>query len=205
MENKWFVVFKTADRPRWWHRPFAREGFGHTFCFAQTGHFITMVDPANHGVVVQTLYNLEDSNITINADALALAYVQQGYTVVYYENKVDVSKYLLHFVPSCVTVVKYILGITSRALTPHGLYQWLLSNGGVKLTEENIMGSMFKQKALDTSKQQAQLEAERKQAKAEAERVRKENVNQIRSRRRMALGQSSLIRTSELGAKETLG
>lgn len=53
--------------------------------------------------------------------------------------------------------------------------------------------------------QQAQLAEQQKTANLEADRARRQRISKQRASRSGALGRSSLIKTTELGAKENLG
>ena len=96
------------------------------FCFAQTGPIVVYVDPTHAGVM-----------ISLKGDATAADYAeayarQPGWTVVrvrYVPWTTINIRHLMNFVPSCVTVIKIVLGLPAPCLTPYGYYKYLLASG----------------------------------------------------------------------------
>ncbi len=60
---------------------------------------------------------------------------------------------------------------------------------------------MGKQKAPDTSKQEAELKRQRDEAQRNADQLAKNNLDEVNARRRRSQGLNLLIGTSEFGTK----
>lgn len=93
--------------------PLLKPGFRHCFCAVRHGHYWTVLDGAD-GLPAVYVSGVDD---------LAAWYRDMGWTVVEVERREPVRTLLV--AASCVGLVKAVVGIRSRALTPWGLYRHL--------------------------------------------------------------------------------
>lgn len=151
-----YVAFSDGEMFEWWMNPFVRKGFGHCKCMAQLGDVCSIVDPRAHIILQQVFHeSITPDKIELDSDVLnelqaggykitrplpvaevAKAWASTGYTVLEYETVVDSSRKMNHItlcVPTCVSVVKAFLGISSWSVTPFQLHNWLLKNGAKKI------------------------------------------------------------------------
>lgn len=151
------MAFSDAQYLAWWMKPFARaKGFGHCVLLSQMGFVVGLIEPTPSHVRHHCYYHavkprdflrdprdaktLEDANafIVTPMDAAELAQVWRGlgWRVVRYKATVDSKRKIYHpsnMVPSCVSLVKAMMGVTAWVFTPKQLYNWLLRHGGEEI------------------------------------------------------------------------
>ena len=213
VEHTWYIAFTDDRRMELWWTKYLKKDFGHCIAFAQTGKFVTCVEPLWHKVDLQTYFSESDANKPLSAEMVALAWVKLGYRVVEVKTKIDSSLSMRHIwnvVPTCVTLIKILTGVRGFAFTPYQLFRLALKRGGVEITKkerERRLMSVLKPKAPDTSAQTEALKKQQEETQAAAEAQALENSESLTARRRKQRGRLSLIKNEggELGAQETLG
>jgi len=130
--KKYHVVFR--DGENWFQRLFLKKGFGHIFLIQDidSGERI-VIDPLPEFLNIESMGRSD-----VNIDAV-MKELSKTIECKYIEVKVRKNflkkqrfKVIPALVPrfvSCVGIIKYILGIKCRALTPYGLYKRLLERG----------------------------------------------------------------------------
>jgi len=115
----WFVSFSISESPTWWMKLFTRQ---HVVCFAQAGNQVVVVEPTHSHVAITVA----------EADALdvADAHVENGREVWFISLDPASSRNISNAVPSCVSVVKSVLGLDAFCFTPEGLKKSLAKAGG---------------------------------------------------------------------------
>lgn len=142
LAKEWYVVFKRSEyNIPWWQKIpllFSPRDFWHVFLFAQSGQFIQLVETYNGNVDITIIADEDDPRKLVPAEGLALLYVEAGYHVVRIklESNLKGFKLLGNLVPSCVSVVKVVIGLANFVVTPYGLYKWLVENGGEIITSQ---------------------------------------------------------------------
>lgn len=212
-EHIWYLAFVDDRRLELWWTKFLKKGFGHCMCFAQTGPFVTVIEPLWHTVQVETYWKNEDPKAGLSAEWVALSWVDMGYTVVEMKTKIDFSlsiRHIWNIIPTCVTLVKTLTGVRGFAFTPYQLFKLAVKQGGTVLTKEERekrLVSVFNPKKPDTSAQEAALKKQEEDAKKAAEAQAKENQESLTARRRKQRGRFSLVASEggELGVSENLG
>lgn len=156
-ENEFYVAFSDARELVWWMRLFVRDkNFGHCALIAPMNFVVGVIEPTQHQVKYHCYYHavkpagflkdkddvktLEQANafIVTPMDPLDVAkvWVGLGWRVVRYKAVVDTGQKIYHpsnMVPSCVSLVKAMMGVTSWVITPKQLYNWLLKRGGEEI------------------------------------------------------------------------
>jgi hypothetical protein len=134
----WFVVFQ--DRPdnapaQWFHR-FIPPKVAHVWAYAwhpDTGIYLT-IDPRGNHLFIQPIPVAQHPN-----DAMLEVATRPGVRaiVLYAKDERIPFKLCGHWVYSCVSVLKDLLGIRAAfVLTPHQLFRKVLKNGGVIMFKE---------------------------------------------------------------------
>jgi hypothetical protein len=209
----WYIAFTDDRRVELWWTKFLKRDFGHCMAFAQTGAFVTVIEPLWHTVQIETYFNQDDPKAGLSAELVALSWVDMGYKVVEVKTKVDFSlsiRHIWNIIPTCVTLIKTLTGLRGWGFTPYQLYKLALARGGIEITEterkERLM-SVFKPKKPDTSAQEASLKKQEDEAKAAAAAEAKETNDSLTARRRKQRGRFSLIANEggELGVGTNLG
>lgn len=117
----WYVVFdrRRVPRCRFWHW-FLPTKFSHVYMLreAAEGQLI-ILHPLLWGLGVQTLQDtIENYIVAMGQDATAVLQYTADYR--------RVGDYISRGLYNCVTLVKAVLGLTTRAFTPFGLYRHML-------------------------------------------------------------------------------
>lgn len=147
---EWYVAFSDRGRGearRWWHL-FTRAGFGHccAFGYVRATKVWVLVDWTAEGLAVLTLRDE-------TADALIVESVNRGRVLAVRQGGDFPAHGLRLPVLYCVPMVKHLVGLRSRAVTPWQLFCELRRRG---------CPEMF------ASVRQARSEAAREAEKAEA-------------------------------------
>ena len=129
--KEWYIGFsENTQDPHWWQKPAllnSPPGFGHVCLYKPvTDSHLVFYDPAPC-VLKSDMYELHQ---TVEETAKELS---KQYTMLYFKHTPDEQVNLSFFVPSCVTMVKYMMGFNSKALTPYKLYKDLLKAGALKV------------------------------------------------------------------------
>lgn len=194
MTYKYYVVFrKSPEGLPWWQRMFVwKPEFEHVGVIMQLGCDVLVCDASENGMWFNKVFDPEIKGGYVDAEAVAEQYVSEhGWRVVAWESdKTDSIFHPSSALPTCVTIVKAIIGRRSWECTPWQLYKGLIRDGGI------IMGP----KAPDDSG----LKKQEAEAKAETERLAKERQDKFLARRRGQTGRQSLI-TNLGGEQGTLG
>lgn len=122
--QQWYVVFSQRRTPRcrlfhWLVSP----AFNHVYLMRERPDGGTLViDPLKWGMAVQYVeMNFEEALLR----AATVSTAMLGYTADY---RVSSVRFVPRGIFTCVTAVKAILGLRSRAMTPLGLYRKLLKS-----------------------------------------------------------------------------
>lgn len=114
----------------WYQRlvlKFYPKDYGHVLLLNPvTDHHALLIQPINHSIHIE----LREFEHSVATEAARLAQQAHVYSFI---NKPDTSKHLSNLVPSCVSAVKLIMGVSCPAVTPKGLSKWLAHNGAQKL------------------------------------------------------------------------
>ena len=131
----WYVGFTSFRGHGWWFRRFVRPGFGHVFACAQLGDRVLVVEPVSGGVSVGWLANPLRADGCYPVELAALGFAQHpDMTMLRVTTKPRPPRpHPANLVPSCVTVVKALLGTVGWSLTPRQLYRQLLAEGAQAL------------------------------------------------------------------------
>lgn len=134
-----YIYFRPSPDMPWWQKLFVlhrEERFHHCGLFMQFGSDVLRVDSSVQGVGFEKFFDKD--GLFVDAEVFAENLVQvEGMTVVRYKVSEESKKCILHpsnSVPTCVTIVKTIIGRASWEITPYQLYKGLLRDGG-KLVE----------------------------------------------------------------------
>lgn len=111
--------------------------------FCQAEHYAVLLNPLRSKGTLDVIYNSDDRTQPFPAEALALAYHNDGYTVIRAEYQIDELDNgfprILQFLPNCVTVVKYFMGLNTWHITPYQFYQWLIRTKRAKIVDEELI------------------------------------------------------------------
>lgn len=122
---QWYVVFADSER-RTWRSLFTRKGFRHCYAFGRWGATWVRIDPVAHWAQVDVV---EQGTLVANGfeDLIDLTKKKSPGCSIVCVQRWMVPKGLPSILPlGCVGVVKYLLGIHSRSVTPWGLYVELI-------------------------------------------------------------------------------
>lgn len=114
---------------------FLKGGFKHVFVMFQTGDRVGFINTDDSEISVEFLEGSWD------AEYCARTFIEQlNWSIVKWQNTNVVKKPKIrhtgNWIPSCVSVSKMFGGINSFAVTPYGLYKYLLKTGGSKLSHK---------------------------------------------------------------------
>lgn len=131
--NEYYIYFGSSDTMPWWQRIFVpRKNLEHCGVLMQLGHQVLRVEPRAQGPEIKAFFHPDDQRIPIPAGVVAADMVLQGWTVLRYEaGKRRKVYHISNIVPSCVTLVKALIGRTTFEITPQQLYYGLLKDGAV--------------------------------------------------------------------------
>ncbi len=215
INTEWYVAFTGADQAT--HVLFSRvlkEGFKHCLCFSvlrgqgAMGDHIVFVDPTPYHVDISTMIDEVDPSIAVRAEHIVNAFHKLGYRVVRFQYTVDNSRTLLHFgnaYPSCVTVIKCVLGIRSWSVTPYQLFKWLIRNGAEQLGEGTMSG-IFGGGDGGAAAARRVAQRERAESKRLREQRARETAQQQAARRRQRATRGGVLFGEETGVRsDTLG
>ncbi|MBA43621.1 MAG: hypothetical protein CMF62_06425 [Magnetococcales bacterium] len=221
LDQTWYVAFGEAGSHQpWYYRIFTRKGFEHVEAFAELPFkTVLYINSGLDGITPGMMFNEEDASLGFPVEAMACGYLAKGHKIL----RVKCSRggpvmfHLANCIPSCVTLVKGLLGFKCWSVTPYGLYKALLKSGAYEWTEADakefyrkrvkelkmggIMGKPDDGGAAAEAKKREQEAKE--QARLEKE---QESIKLNRTRRRQR-GGGSLLRTQgqELGTSSKLG
>ena len=103
------------------------------FCFSQIGPMVLFVDPTHSAVHISIKYDVEDINTPVYAEDYAQAFANnEGWTVVKVAHDPWGQRnirHLMNFIPSCVTLIKIVIGLPAPVLTPYAYYKFLIKSG----------------------------------------------------------------------------
>jgi hypothetical protein len=120
--DDWLIAFLDGEGdPRWWHY-FLKPGFRHCLAFGFDGRCWLQVDCMLNLLDVRSFANAEMTlvlEILASHDAVILAARRRSV----------VSHATPRAFVYCVSTVKHLLGLRSKALTPYFLYRALLRQG----------------------------------------------------------------------------
>lgn len=115
-DKEYWLVFKHSEH---WSQFFLKKGFGHCYIVMKDKFEWYVLDPKSYGINVQILgYSLKDDVPRILK--------KQGHKVIKIITKNTDKQYfkLPRFV-TCITLVKYFMGIKIFSLTPYQLFKKL--------------------------------------------------------------------------------
>lgn len=189
-----YVVFRKSDHGLpWWQRWFVwDEEFEHVGVIMQLGCDVLVCDASSEGLWFNKVYDPDIPGGYVSAEHVANRYVSEyGWRVVKYgSGKYQSVFHPSSILPTCVTMVKAIIGRRSWECTPWQLYKGLIRDGGTE------MGGVLKPPKPDTSA----LQKQEQEAKAEKERLAKERQSEFLAQRRGQRGRRSLI--TNLGGEQ---
>ena len=128
---KWYVVFRRIAATK--HptmrllKKLLNRHIQHVFALRTVGPHTVAIDYTGFNINTKLYENQ-------TAEEVLTGYFNRSkYVVVEYEKAEKDCKFGVHIgnmIPGCVSIVKMALGITNYAMTPYGLYRWLVMNGG---------------------------------------------------------------------------
>ncbi len=121
--KEFWVIFKSGDL---WYQRYLRDGFGHCIVMFKDDFNWIVLDPTISCLKTVVLpYDVSENVPGMYAK-------KDRHTVLRVNSSIDPSKKtnMLITIPSCMTVVSYIMGVKIFALTPHILYKKLMSMTG---------------------------------------------------------------------------
>lgn len=119
-------------------KAFVRPGFGHVFAFASAGHGLLVAEPVAWGLSLKYLPRPAGRG-AYPADVLAAEWLATTPRLTLLRVRVPrmqvpTARHLSFALPTCVSVVKAVLGLRAWAVTPWQLYRVLLKAGAVPVT-----------------------------------------------------------------------
>jgi len=122
--HTWYVGFGRGVNLSKWQKLFCKPEWSHCFCFAQVGPFTQVINP--------TTERLEVGLRDISADAFAEQMIEEGWKIIKITHSPERMKYKSVWSPSCVTVVKTVLGFNTGFFdcNPERLAKSILENSG---------------------------------------------------------------------------
>lgn len=136
--SEWVIVFapyRGRSRLKKW---LLAKRFGHVWAFTEVHGSTLMFDPFNGGyfsAVTKLDPHLTESGMGITPVILASAILrEEGMTLLRYKARLPQTKpHVSNCIPSCVTMLKLLVGVRAWAMTPRQLYKHLLKNGAEPL------------------------------------------------------------------------
>jgi hypothetical protein len=122
--KKYYIVFERVHTKMWWHRLTGKE-FAHCYAMFANGNQTVVINQSIRFMAVEVLdRHIGDVVAEIIAnDATAII----SYNAHYRYANIGLCKYLF----TCVGVIKSLLNIESKAVTPKQLYKFLKLKGEV--------------------------------------------------------------------------
>jgi len=171
------------ERLVWWAlHAFLRPGFRHCmvlqpFTLGQSGGWLH-VNPLSNGIDI--------SICPARAAEAVLEQVRQGKGFAVWTHPVRETRVLGGDLLTCVSVVKAVLGLRCRALTPYGLYRHL------KRQEDVTMGGFFSKPSAPAQQDTSYLEKQLELQKEQKDQLERENAARRRNLRARSSGGPSL-------------
>lgn len=126
----WYVIFNKAQYLPFWQRLFLRN-------HPEDMTHITLINPVteSHALVINPGPYSTDITLREFDEGVhkRLAEISCNSSIISIIHTPDKAKNVSYMIPTCVSVVKYVLGFNSNAVTPKGLYNDLLAKGGKRL------------------------------------------------------------------------
>lgn len=115
----YYIGFMQSDR---WYRKIFRFGFSHVFMLLNDGFNWIEYNPTLHFFSIEILPVSPEKDIWKEyfAKIPSLSIIK----VEFFE---EIQHKNLSWLPTCVSLIKYILGVRLRCITPYGLFKKLLS------------------------------------------------------------------------------
>ena len=143
--SEWVIAFTPYRGQNRFKKWLLSPAFGHVWAFTEIqgeslmfdpflgGYFTAVTKPTPEGPTV-------GSGLGMTPAILASALHKKGQIqMLYYKTRLPQTKpHLTHCLPTCVTMLKLLLGVRAWALTPRQLYRHLLKKGAVPLTPQMI-------------------------------------------------------------------
>lgn len=134
----YYIAFAGGDYGNHWVHKFLHDEFYHCCVMAQTGRYCTYVNPefcrVDFGAIYYDDYGQEP---TMPIEYAILGWAQKGFKIVRYQHTIDKKHSIRHignWFPTCVTLIKIIIGLKSWSQTPYQLYKDLIKQGGEDIT-----------------------------------------------------------------------
>lgn len=140
--SQWVVAFTPYRGRSFLKRKLLPKDFGHVWAFTEVEGQTMIFDPYNSGYFLACTKTgnvklMSQSGLGVTPAILATTLLKQGH-IKLLKFKAPAPKLAGHwanFLPTCVTMVKLLLGLRVAVFTPRGLYKYMLSNGGEPLTQ----------------------------------------------------------------------
>lgn len=131
--QKWFVAFTSYRGQNPLYKLLLGKGFGHVFVFSKLADGVLLIDPQEGGVLVYSVNppGGKQHGPHLSAFIKALMLKLPDLTLIEVPGvKPQGHKHPAMFFPSCVTAIKAVLCRQSWAVTPKGLFNRLVRDGG---------------------------------------------------------------------------
>lgn len=139
--SAWVIAFTPYRGQSFLKRWFLPARFGHVWAFTEVNGESLIFDPYNGGYfMAATKGEKNQSSLGITPAVLASALLRDGnVSLLHYKARIPrLQNHFANCVPSCVTMVKLLLGLRVCAFTPRGLYKALLKKGAEPLNHVTI-------------------------------------------------------------------
>lgn len=138
--SQWVIAFMPYRGRSFLKRKFLARDFGHVWAFTEVQGQTMIFDPYNSGYFLAYTRtdgaSVTESGLGVTPAILASSLLKQGH-VKLLRVKAQPPKLAGHWancLPSCVTLVKLLLGIRASVFTPRQFYKYLLGLGAEPLT-----------------------------------------------------------------------
>lgn len=126
----WYLVFSKSKTPLpWWMKIFMYRHdkmFEHVSIVGPCGDSTIFIDPTPECI------DIAYSNVPLPTKELIHVRYPENITVRFIQ-KPESARILSNIVPSCVSVCKAVLGLDKCIITPYGLYNYAMKNGGERI------------------------------------------------------------------------
>jgi len=122
----YYVVFDTRRGARMFWHLFTRKGFDHVFLLSELKNGMTLVikPTPSECLIEEWACTTEFAATYLKDDVVSILKYEANFS--------SLKVYTPRGIISCVTAVKYFLGIKAGCLTPYGLYKQLIKLGAIE-------------------------------------------------------------------------
>lgn len=126
-ERTWFIGFGPSAGEVRGIRRLCDKTLSHCYCFAQVGPFVQIINPGQDALEIGI--KAQDDGSELDAVEYAGQRYQAGDIVLEYTSVPETMKWRSVWTPTCVSLVKAVIGYNSFSITPKQLMRALLKDG----------------------------------------------------------------------------